>query len=452
MWIGVRRAVVLGGLVMPALAVPAARGQATAEIDREPIRYSTTPGCDAVARLQGRIERGEVTLAYDDDGQGYLKSVLAALKVPAESQMLVFSKTSFQQSRIAPGTPRAVYFGDDVYVGYVRGGDMLEFSAADPRLGATFYLLDQQEVGRPKFVRQTDACLQCHHSAKTQDVPGHLVRSVFTDSRGYPVFGAGSFATDHESPMSERWGGWYVTGTHGSQRHMGNVVVTDREHPDRLDTAAGSNRKDLKGLVDARAYLTPHSDIVALMVLEHQTQTQNRITRAGHQARLARYYDAGVNKALGRPDDAESPSTARRLDAQAEELVRFMLFTDEPKLTAPVAGTSGFTEVFPKPGPRDRKGRSLRDFDLKTRLFQYPCSYLVASEAFDALPQAVKERFYRRLLAVLTGRDTSPSFTRLTPADRRAILEILLDTKTDLPDEWRESVADLPTTLSGSRP
>src|SRR5262249_3554922 len=162
----------------------------------------TTPAADPVARLQERIDRGEVKLTYDEDAQGYLRAVLGALGVAPETQALVFSKTSFQHTRIGPRAPRAVYFGDDVYVGCVRGGDVLEVSAVDPKLGATFYLLDQQPSEKPKFVRQTDACLQCHISGKTQEVPGHLVRSVFPDKRGFPVFGAGSFVTDHTRPLS----------------------------------------------------------------------------------------------------------------------------------------------------------------------------------------------------------------------------------------------------------
>jgi hypothetical protein len=428
-------------VVVAAVAGAPARGQATVDIDREPISYGKTTAADPVARLQRRIDRGEVKLSYDEDAQGYLKAVLDALGVPTESQMLVFSKTSFQHTRIGPRTPRAVYFGDDVYVGYVRGGDVLEVSAVDPKLGATFYLLDQRPTGRPEFVRQSDACLQCHVSTKTQEVPGHLVRSVFPDRSGLPLLSGGSFVTDHTSPLSERWGGWYVTGTHGGQRHMGNVVAADRGHPEDLDREAGANRTDLKGLVDTSPYLTGHSDLVALMVLEHQTQTQNLITAAGYQARLGRYSDEGINKALGRPADALSPSTERRVNSAADKLAAALLLSGEAKLTDPVAGTSGFAAAFPERGPRDRKGRSLRDLDLSTRLFKYPCSYLIYSESFDALPVPVKERVYRRLLDVLTGRDTSPAFAHLSPDDRRAILEILADTRPGLPDEWRSAAA-----------
>lgn len=419
------------------LAASAAR--ADFPYEQAPINYLTAPTDDPVARLQKKIDKGALKLAHDEEGQGYLKAVLNALKVPTESQTLVFTKTSFQQSRIAPKTPRALYFADDVYVGYVRGGDVLEFSTADPHLGAVFYVLDQQRADRPEFVRQTHACLICHSSGKTRDVPGHFVRSVYPARSGLPVFNAGSFVTDVTSPLSERWGGWYVTGTHGRQRHMGNVLVTDNQHPSRLETDRGANRTNLNGLVDTYPYLTGDSDIVALMVLEHQTQTHNALTLANYQARTGRHYDAGINKALDQPAGTVSESTERRIVSAGESLVQALLFCGEIKLIDPVAGTSGFTGRFASAGPRDPLGRSLRDFDLRTRLFKYPCSYLIYSEAFDTLPSPMKSCVYRRLLEVLTGSDKSPEFVHLSPADRRAILEILNATKTDLPDDWKEA-------------
>ncbi len=287
----------------------------------EPINYLTAPVNDPVARLQKRLERGEAKLKYDDK-HGFLESVLKELQVPASSQMLVFTKTSFQRHRISPQAPRAIYFGDDVYLGWVQGGDVLELSTVDPKQGATFYLLAQEEDEKPVFQRQTHDCLQCHASSKTQDVPGHLVRSVYPDNDGMPVFNAGTFITSHESPLKERWGGWYVTGKHGAQRHMGNVFVTDRDRPERLNTDAGANVKDLSRLVETAPYLAPSSDIVALMVLEHQTQMHNFITAANYQARLALHYEKGINEALGRPADAMSETTARRIHSATSMRVK----------------------------------------------------------------------------------------------------------------------------------
>jgi hypothetical protein len=412
--------------------------------EQEPINYLSATARDPVARLQVKINRGDVALRREDDGRGYLKAVLEALGVSETSQTLVFSKTSFQQGKISPRTPRAIYFGDDVYVGFVRGGDVVEVAAVDPDLGAVFYILDQEETARPEFVRQTHGCLLCHASSKTRDVPGHLVRSVFTTRSGLPAYNAGSFLTDSSSPLSERWGGWYVTGTHGRQRHMGNVLATDKAHPDRLDVESGANRTHLRELVDTSPYLTGYSDIVALMVMEHQTQTQNLITQANYQARAGRRYDEGINRALRQPPETVSQSTRRRIDAAAEELVRGLLFCGEPKLTDPIRGVSGFAERFSTRGSRDRRGRSLRELDLRTRLFRHPCSYLIGSEAFAALPWPMKARVYDRLREVLTGADRRPEFAHLSEDDRRAILEILLDTQPDLPADWKSLAASNP--------
>ena len=134
----------LAALPAPALA---------ADLDAAPIHYATAPPHNAVARLQQRIESGEVKLDFDDE-HGYLESLLRALNVPESSQVLVFSKTSLQRHRIGPKTPRAVYFNDDIAVGFCLRGDVLELSAADPRLGTAFYTLDQRPAvgGNNKFL------------------------------------------------------------------------------------------------------------------------------------------------------------------------------------------------------------------------------------------------------------------------------------------------------------
>lgn len=404
--------------------------------ESEPINYLTAPVDDPVSRLQARLDAGEVTLNYDE--HGYLAAVLGELGIAPSSQMLVFSKTSFQRSKISRRTPRAVYFNDDTYVGFCQQGEVIEVSTTDPKQGAIFYTLRQEEVARPAFQRQTHDCLQCHASSKTQDLPGHLVRSVFPDATGMPVFNAGTFNTSHENPLNERWGGWFVTGTHGGQQHMGNVIVTNRQRPELLETAAGANVTDLSGLVDTSPYLTPHSDIVALMVLEHQVKMQNLITAANYHARMALHYEASINKALGRPADYLSESTQSRFTSPAEKLLRYLLFVEEAPLEQPVAGTSDFAKEFAARGQRDRQGRSLRDFDLQRRIFKHPCSYEIYSAAFDALPDVVQDYIYRRLREILTGKDVSQDFSRLSSSDRKAILEILLDTKPTLPDYWHE--------------
>ena len=401
------------------------------EFERPPIDYHEQTPHDPVASLQQRIDGGEATLDWSDE-HGYLPAVLAALGIHESSQMLVFSKTSFQLQRIRPQTPRAVYFNDDAYVGWVQRGDVVEISAVDPELGAIFYTLAQEQVDQPRFIRDKGQCLTCHASSRTQGVPGHLVRSVFADERGQPQIGSGTFTIDHTSPFEKRWGGWYVTGTHGRMRHMGNVISESKSRPEDLDRESGANVTDLIELLNVDPYLKPSSDIVALMVLEHQTQMHNLITRASYEARHASHLDGIMNEALDRDPDYQSDSTQRRITSAGDKLLEYLLFSGEFALTAPVEGTSTFAKQFASQGPRDSQGRSLRDIDLKTRLFRYPCSYLIYSPAFQALPEPVLAHVLTRLGKVLSGEDQRPEFAHLSPEDRRAIRQILEETAPNL--------------------
>lgn len=412
--------------------VPAgARGE---DFDAEPIRYRAAAPSNPVSRLEERIREGGAPLEYEDQF-GYLRSVLKGLKVPESSQTLVFSKTSLQRNRISPATPRALYFNDDVYLGYCDRGDVLEISVADEKLGTVFYTLDQRRVDRPQFVRQDDNCLLCHGSSSTHGVPGHVLRSVYTDEGGFPILSAGTYRTDHTSPIEKRRGGWYVTGQQGTQTHLGNVCYEENSREPKPD-ADGRNRVRLPEQVQASRYLTPHSDVVALMVLEHQAQAHNLITKASFETRLALHTEAQLNRELNEPADKRWGSTTSRIRSAGEALVKYLLFKGEAPLEGPVSGTSDFAREFAARGPQDPRGRSLRDFDLTTRMFKYPCSYLIYSPSFDALPEAMRAYVYDRLHAVLTGRDTSPDFAHLTAEDRRAILEILTATKNNLPAAW----------------
>lgn len=401
------------------------------EFEKEPINYGQSPTNDPVSKLQKRLDAGQTTLEFDDD-HGYLRSVLKLLDIKPSSQVLVNSKTSFQLRRISPRRPRALYFNDQSSVGWVQGGDVVEIMTTDPDQGEVFYTLSQEKEARPRFIRDRGQCIVCHASSRTHGVPGGLVRSVFVSASGQPQFGSGTFTIDHSSPFDERWGGWYVTGTHGKMRHMGNVISEDRQNPEALDREAGANVTDLSEHFDVSPYLTPHSDIVALMVLEHQTQMQNYLTLASYETRSAVHYDGIMNAALDRPKDHVSDSAKRRIASVGDKLLRYMLFAEEFRLTAPVKGTSSFAKDFQSEGPRDTRGRSLRDFDLNKRMFKYPCSYMIYSPSFDRLPEKVKQYVVSRLHDVLTGKDTSEEFSHLSADDRNAILEILTETKPEL--------------------
>jgi hypothetical protein len=406
-------------------------------LNHEAIQYNSRAVKDPVVQLQEALRKGEVKLEFEPEF-GYLRSMLKALDVPLSSQVLVFSKTSFQAPRIAPRLPRAIYFNDTVTVGYVRGGDVLELTAVDAEQGVSFYTLEQEPKAELSFDRQ-EQCLQCHATGATLGVPGLVVRSVFPDRTGMPVFQAGTFVTDHRSPLKERWGGWYVTGSHGAESHMGNTLMEDKKRLETFDPKTGQNVRDLKPYFDTGAYVSPHSDIVALMVLEHQTRMQNLITRIGFESRIAVFDSNVMNKLLGEPPGTLTESGQRRVRNPSEELLRYLLFTDEAPLSGAVAGTSGFAGEYSARGPRDGKGRSLYELDLKTRLLKYPCSPLIYSASFDGLPKPARDYIYRRLWEVLSGQDTSERFARLSASDRRAILEILRDTKPGLPDFFQTS-------------
>lgn len=415
---------VVAGLLPGVSAVFALPGD---DLDEEPISYSKTTPTDPVAQLQERLAKGQAKLPRDS--RGYLTSFLKELKIPVSSQTLVYSKTSFQRDRISPNTPRALYFNDDVYVGWVVGGPVLEISAADPQLGGTFYTIDQYAPGA-KITRQTYECLSCHSSGLTNGVPGHTLRSVYTGRDGLPLLSAGTFITTDRSPMEERWGGFYVTGTHG-EGHMGNLFVRNAAEAESLDRLRGANVTSLKKFFDTTPYLSPHSDIVALLVLQHQVHVHNLIAKASYDTRRALHFEQLLNRELKRGEDYRSDSTVSRIRAGCEPLVKGLLFSGAAPLGGPVAGTSSFAADFAKPGKRDSKGRSLRDLDLKTRLLRHPCSYLIHSYTFDALPAEAKEYVYGRLWQILEGKDTSKDFTHLTEADRNAIRDILTETKPD---------------------
>jgi hypothetical protein len=509
----------LGCLSTPAGAQVAVKNQGYIPFSDAPINYRSNDLNDPVSQLQQKLDQGKATLVYEPE-HGYLRSVLQLLQVPIDSQTLVFSKTSFQYPKISPEHPRALYFNDDIYVGSVHEGKAIEIVSFDPRQGAIFYLLDERKVEKPAFQRAELDCTQCHIAAGTRGIPGVLLRSVYPTTTGTLVPGTRALITDQESPWSERWGGWYVTGDLAGGTSRGNAVVEDNPSTPASDAAAPSATSTPTSVAgsapsaasttprsvaasapsaatkltslgkpfDSSAYLSPDSDVVAHLVLAHQTQMHNLITLTNYKTRLALYSQAdhsgnaapstnappfangapsenGVPSAHAAPSANAAPSadappstnaapaeatlpeaTRRQFERPAEQLLRYLLFANEAPLPGSsskqrVGASSSFAKEFAARGPRDSKGRSLRDLDLTTRIFRYPCSYLVYSDSFAALPEPARTYVYHRLLEVLSGQDQSQDFARLTAADRQAVLEILLDTQHGLPQEWTDYAA-----------
>lgn len=389
-------------------------------IEHPAIEYRTAAPANPVADLEQRIAAGATELAYDSrPGIGYLPALLAELGVPVESQLLVYSKTSLQQRLITPARPRAIYFNDALAVGAVRDG-VIEIAVQDAKLGAVFYTLETTD-GQPRLARQ-GACLGCHYSLATFGVPGLFSRSVPTAADGRTLPWLGNVTVSHATPLAERWGGWFVTGDVGANEHLGNVLLPDdkaTELPPIERTAPADLRERFPG-----AHLSPYSDVVAHLVFDHQLVMMNILTRVGWDFRVAL------------AERRDLATLARTVD----EAVEYLLFAGEAKLE-PVRGTSGFAERFAKLGPRDDRGRSLRELELDGRLMRYPLSYLIYSSAFDGLPSEAREALYRRLWEVLSGAVTGERYSHLTAADRAAIVEILLATKPGLPAYFRPLAA-----------
>ena len=385
-------------------------------------RAQPQPGAgDVVQALNDKVQSGQVRLEAGPGPWGYLPALLKALNIPVDSQVLVFSKTSLQVEQIGPKTPRAIYFNDDVAVGGVQGGRLSEILTTGPNGLAIFYSLPTAPSEHPTIEHEGELCYSCHATVNTW-AAGGIVANVIPQDDGAPLFITADRlfdVTDSTTPFDQRWGGWYVAGEHGAMRHNGNVRLAPDGLGD-LDPKAGLNVTDLSPLVDVKPYLGPTSDIVALMTLEHQIGAMDRIWKLQAQARAL---------------DGSGPqtSTPAQVDASIEDLVEYLVGAHEAPLPSPVKGVSSFTKTFPKRGPWDAKGRGLRDFDLKTRLFRYPLSYTIYGRAFDSLEPQLRERIYKRLFDVLSGADTSPTFARLTPEDRKAALEILIATKPGLP-------------------
>jgi len=398
-------------------------------LDDPAIQYAG-PVSDPIAQVEKQLESQKIKLEYAPNGWGYLPAVLKHLNINIDSQVLVFSRTSIQTSHISPQTPRAIYFNDDTAVGFVQNGEVLELSSIDPQKGAVFYSLDTEKSDRPEFSRRDD-CLRCHQGAPTMGIPGLMISSVhpITDAEARESHGS-AFITDDRTSLEERWGGWYVTGTTGTVVHLGNnPELTDPLNPGRASKDGTQNVISLADRFNTSRYLAPTSDIVALMTLEHQTRMNNLMTRIGWDARIA------LREGKGTLD----PAARDRINPEIEEMIGYMLFVDEEPLKQPVKGVSTFTQTFAERGPRDAKGRSLRDFDLQKRLFRYPLSYMIYSAAFDGLPEVVRERVYQRLYDILTGNDKSKTFAAISAADRQGVLDIVRATKPNLPKYWQSN-------------
>ena len=407
------------GLAIAAGASTSGRAQESGKAlsDNPAIQYAVRPTTDRVGRLSQALARGEQSLQRDSR-TGYLLPVLKSLGVPVESQLLVFSKTGVQRAYTSPRTPRALYFDQSVVVGYVPGAPEIELAAHDPQQGVVFYAIDQT-AAVPVITRQT-TCLVCHVSESTLDVPGLLARSHIVAADGSVLLGAHD--VDHRTPHPDRWGGWYVTSEgaappYATRAHAGNMTFAGRE--------ITSNEVFVNWLdssPETRGYLASSSDVGALLTFDHQMHAINLLTRLNWGSRIA--------SSKGGASDGAVPRLVN-------EVADYLLFLGEARLSAPLVPSAGFAKYLESKTPKDRRGRSFGQLELVNRLLRYPCSYMVYSEAFDALPGDVKRAVYRRMIDILSSEAAYGEFSRVTEDDRRAVLEILSDTKPDFPNRER---------------
>ncbi len=418
-----------------AFVSPSVRAQSEPDYERPPIRYSASTPNDAVTRLQARLALGDVKLTGTELDQ--LRNVLGELGISPASQTLVFSRTSFQRARIRPDHPRALYFSDSVYVGWVPGG-LVEITAIDPQLGPVFYslALPGSRSNAPQIVRDQD-CLRCHGGTFVRDIPGLFVRSLFVDAAGDPLLRHGTQIVDDETPFAERWGGWYVTGYQGATPHRGNVLSSERG--DTLVFAPAPARpEELSAFFDPSGYLKPTSDIVALLVCEHQMSVQNSFTRAAFAVRRMIDYQHSLQKTFREPltDEPAYESVKSVINGAVQDVVDRLLFRLAAPLPPGISGDPAYRTAFTATAPRTASGASLRDLQLGDRLFVNRCSYLIYSDSFQALPALLRDRILDRLGAALLSRDPADRYAYLPADEKERIHAILLETHPAAQARW----------------
>ena len=399
----------------------------TIAYEESPHFYFSAPLKDLASTLDADLQSGRFHWPEGSD-LGAVRAVLAHLKIPESSQTLVFSKTSVQKDRITPANPRAVYYNDECYAAWVPGG-LMEIASIDPVLGPIFYVLDFHRPDRsaPRLDRP-QSCLDCHGGNMTNRVPGVMIRSVFPDSDGSVLFQAGTSLIDHASPISIRWGGWYVSGRHGAMSHRGNAIATvGHDGKVSLDGAQGANRESLTRFFPVHHYPQPGSDIVALMVLEHQVMMQSRLTEASYDVRAAILQQAALRRELGEAPTGSLTGTASLVArSHAGKILEVLLFKDEAEFPeAGIQGDPAFQHNFRKGRPATPEGKSLADLHLGNRLFRHRCSYLIHSRQWAALPPPLLDLIYDKLREILTAENPPEEYRYLSAPERQSILEIL---------------------------
>ena len=381
--------------------------------------YHTRELNDPFTRLIADFESGKRELD-NRSGKAFIASMLEHLDVPASSQLLVFSRTSLQTRKISGSNPRALYFNENVYVGYIPGGKV-EIVSLDPELGAIFYILDIPKSSELPVIERSGRCMNCHAAAETRRIPGLSTRSVIPGSNWGKLVSFNDKEIGHQIPISERFGGWHVTGDSGISDHKGNL--TGERVGGKIVTEVIEPGTEF----DWSAYLTETSDILPHLLLEHQAGFMNLVLEATYRARTYQHIGKGEIK----------PEHVAVLHGLADELVRYLLFADEAKFPAGgIRVDPQYREDFLADRKEASNGISLKDLDLETRIFKHPCSYLIHSDVFQATSDLFKQRVYQVLGEALSIEKPNPDFAYLSVTEKEAIRGILRETLSDLPGGW----------------
>lgn len=374
---------------------------------------------DRFAELQEKAQKGEVKIDTSSD-RAFLSSLLQALNVPVSSQMLVFSASSLQSEIINPRNPRALYFNEDTYIGWVPGG-LVEIIAADPEMGPIFYVFDRLRPGGPvPNVTRSTKCMNCHAGNATRRLPGLIAESLLVSQAGSSLETYRRDVQGHQIPLENRFGGWHLTGEHNLTDNKANVMgLTRNGRIEKTPVPPGQfSNLDL--------HLLPTSDILPHLVHEHQMGFENRLVYAIYTMRQLKAENKGLMSSEGKAE----------IEERAQELARYIVFADEAKFPAKgIVGDPKYAEDFLRDRKMTKAGLSLKDFDMKTRIFKHRCSFMLYTDTWEHAPKEIKDRVYYRMAEAL--RDAQPSMPHLAAEERRVIREILKETLRDLPAWWR---------------
>ena len=386
--------------------------------DQSPHDYWTRPLGDRFTHLKEAVEAGRIVLDDSTGEKAFLLSLLHALDVPASSQMLVFSTTSLQLRLITPANPRALFFNEDVYVGYIPGG-RIEVVSLDPALGGIYYIFDIPRGNEPLRVERSNRCMNCHAAEDTGHVPGLVIKSVIPGLRGGSLDSFRHGETGHGVPFSTRFGGWYLTGAQNFGPNWGNLIgQLSAEGLTKYPMEPGAR-------FDFARYPMANSDVLPQLLHEHQIGFVNRAVAATYHTR-----------SLLAKGPLDNVATAD-LETQARAFTRYLLFADEvPLPPGGVAGEAAYKTDFLRTRRAGPQGAALKDFDLHSRLFRYRCSYMIYGAAFTGLPPDFKQRVYHRLGEALDVARPDAEYAYLPAAEKQAIHRILRATLPDLPAGW----------------